>query len=62
MKRGPAGLLLYPFSSRAENKDKFLCLVRSCADGPLVFPPATQKKPGTIRCRAGEAADQIWSG
>ena len=38
MKRGPAGLLLYPFSSPAENKDKFL-LPRAPAHGAGVVPP-----------------------
>lgn len=32
MKRGPAGLLLYPSSSRAENKDNF-----------FVFPSGAQR-------------------
>ena len=53
MKRGPAGLLLYPFPSRAENKDKFL-LPRALAHGAGAVPPRrTQKRPGTTRSGPG---------
>lgn len=61
MKRGPAGLLLYPFSSPAENKDKFL-LPRAPAHGAGAVPPAGRKKgpapqgagPGMLRVVSGQ--------
>lgn len=62
MKRGPAGLLLYPFSSRAENKDKFLRVVPQVRAWALISPAGRKKRPGTLWCRAGEAADRIRSG
>ena len=59
---GVLSLIDPELSLLAENKDKFL-LPRAPAHGAGAVPPRrTQKRPGTTKCRAGDAAGRIRSG